>query len=66
MDYLTAKRMETARRLLLDTGMKVREIAQACGYSDQHYFSYCFKNTAASPPNALRRRLGSEKAGDAS
>lgn len=58
VDYLTAKRMETARRLLLDTGMKVREIAQACGYSDQHYFSYCFKKYAGLSPNMLRQQAG--------
>lgn len=56
VDYLTAKRMETAKRLLLGTSRKVREIAERCGYSDQHYFSYCFKKYAGASPNMLRQQ----------
>ena len=36
---------------------------QRCGYTDQHYFSYCFKKYCGESPNALRRRLEAEKAG---
>ena len=39
VDYLTKKRMETAKILLLNTAMKIREVSEACGYNDQHYFS---------------------------
>ena len=31
------------------------EIARRCGYSDQHYFSYCFKKYSGTSPGALRR-----------
>ena len=54
IDYLTERRMEAAKKLLLDTPMKIREIAEACGYSDQHYFSYCFKKYEGKSPNQLR------------
>lgn len=56
IDLLTRIRIETARKLLLDTAMKIRDISEQCGYSDQHYFSYCFKKYTGRSPNALRRQ----------
>ena len=56
IDYLTKLRMEAAKKMLLETQMKIREIAGACGYSDQHYFSYCFKKYEGMSPNQLRRQ----------
>ncbi len=58
INILISKRMEAARELLLTTPLKVLEIAQRCGYSDQHYFSYCFKKYCGAPPNSLRRQSG--------
>ena len=55
VDLLTKKRIETARELVLGSSMKMREIAERCGYSDQHYFSYCFKKYSGTSPVALRR-----------
>ena len=54
VDLLTQKRIEVAKELLMCTDMKIREIAEKCGYSDQHYFSYCFKKYAGMSPNACR------------
>ena len=54
VDLLTQKRMEVAKELLMCTDMKIREIAEKCGYSDQHYFSYCFKKYTGMSPNACR------------
>ncbi|MGI5947891.1 MAG: response regulator [Lachnospiraceae bacterium] len=56
IDLLTKIRIETARKLLLETAMKIRDISQQCGYSDQHYFSYCFKKYTGQSPNAMRRQ----------
>ena len=36
-------------------GCSAGEIARRCGYSDQHYFSYCFKKYSGTSPVALRR-----------
>ena len=36
------------------TSMKVLEISEKCGYSDQHYFSYCFKKFYGDSPNKVR------------
>lgn len=54
VDLLTGKRIETAKQLLLDSNMKIREIAEKCGYSDQHYFSYCFRKYTGASPNSHR------------
>ena len=64
MNILIRKRMEAARELLSTTPLKVQEIARRCGYTDQHYFSYCFKKYCGESPNALRRRTEQEKAGE--
>lgn len=64
INTLIRKRMEAAQELLATSGLKVREIAQRCGYTDQHYFSYCFKKYAGESPNSMRRRLDAERAGE--
>ena len=37
------------------TNLKILEVARRCGYSDQHYFSYCFKKYYGVSPVQLRR-----------
>ena len=61
INTLIGKRMEAARELLVNSTMKIQNIAKKCGYTDQHYFSYCFKKYCGESPNAMRRRLESEK-----
>lgn len=58
VSLLTKKRMEKAKEYLLCTPMKIQEIAGRCGYSDQHYFSYCFKKYYGKSPNKLREGAG--------
>ena len=65
INTLIRKRMEAAQELLTSSTLKVREIAGRCGYTDQHYFSYCFKKYCGESPNAMRRRLDAERAGEA-
>ena len=57
-ELLTKRRIETAQKMLIDTEMKVREIAEKCGYRDQHYFSYCFKKYTGISPNGCRGQNG--------
>ena len=66
INILIRKRMEAAQDLLSTSSLKIQEIAQRCGYTDQHYFSYCFKKYCGESPNAMRRRLDLAKAGDPS
>ena len=51
---LTERRMNAAYDMLVCSDMKVLEIAQKCGYSDQHYFSYSFKKFYGGSPNKVR------------
>jgi two-component system response regulator YesN len=58
IDYLTRVRIEKAKQLLKNTGMKNTDIAYETGFGDPHYFSFIFKkNTGVSP-----REYRSEKA----
>ena len=58
---LTERRMKAAHDMLLCTNMKVLEISEKCGYSDQHYFSYCFKKFYGDSPNRIRSLNRSEE-----
>ena len=51
---LTERRMSAAYDMLVCSNMKVLEISEKCGYSDQHYFSYCFKKFYSESPNKIR------------
>ena len=64
INILIRKRMEAARDLLSSSPLKIQEVAQRCGYTDQHYFSYCFKKYCGESPNAMRRRLELERTGE--
>jgi len=64
INILIRKRIEAARELLTASTLKTQEIAWQCGYTDQHYFSYCFKKYFGESPNAMRRRLDAERAGE--
>ena len=64
INILIRKRMEAAQELLASSSLKVQEISRRCGYTDQHYFSYCFKKYCGESPNAMRRRLDSGRAGE--
>lgn len=65
INLLIRRRMEAARELVTGTELKLQEISRRCGYTDQHYFSYCFKKYCGESPNAMRRRLSGERAGEA-
>ncbi|HJD21621.1 MAG TPA: response regulator [Candidatus Gemmiger faecigallinarum] len=64
INILIGKRMEAARQLLQTTDLRIQEVAARCGYTDQHYFSYCFKKYCGESPNALRRRIHAGPAED--
>lgn len=65
INILIKRRMDAAKELLLTTPMKILEVARECGYSDQHYFSYCFKKYCGITPNQLRRQSAPEQNGGA-
>lgn len=57
INYLTELRMKKARDLIACTNMKNYEIAEAVGYSDPYYFSYCFKKHFNMSPSEFRESL---------
>lgn len=58
INLLIKRRMEAALALLQNGNLKVAEVAGRCGYSDQHYFSYCFKKYHGVSPVRMRRGEG--------
>ena len=62
MNLLIRERMEHALQILQQSGsIRIAELAAACGYSDQHYFSYCFKKYHGISPARLRRSTEAEE-----
>ena len=61
INLLIKKRMEVALALLSAGGMKIAEVSRRCGYSDQHYFSFCFKKYYGVSPARMRRGDGKEE-----
>lgn len=53
--YLTRIRMDQAKRLLLQTGLKSYEIALRVGYSDANYFGKAFKKQFGLTPVEYRK-----------
>ncbi len=54
ISYVTALRMEKAKRLLLDDRLIIKEIASKVGYNDQNYFSKLFKQEFGLTPTEYR------------
>lgn len=53
-DYVLARKIDTACRLLLNTGMSVKEVAYRLNFVDEHYFSNLFKKRMGMPPGRYR------------
>ncbi|MBQ8994798.1 MAG: helix-turn-helix transcriptional regulator [Oscillospiraceae bacterium] len=54
VNLLINRRMEAAKSLVQRGQLKIGEIAEACGYTDQHYFSFCFKKYYGVSPVKMR------------
>lgn len=52
--YFNDLRMEYARKLLLDDGKMVYEVADILGYSESHHFSHAFKKKFGTTPGSLK------------
>lgn len=61
-DALIKIRMDNAKEMLLTSNLRIFEIAEKSGYSDQHYFSYCFKKYYGQSPNDMRSSLLDQQA----
>ncbi|MDR0999109.1 MAG: helix-turn-helix domain-containing protein [Treponema sp.] len=56
--YLNRLRIEKASRLLLKTDMPLSDIARACGFEDQSWFSRMFKSYTGLSPGKYRGQHG--------
>lgn len=54
--YLEARKMEKAEKLLKETTMLVKEVATACGYNDVNYFCRLFRQKYKNSPEKWRKK----------
>ena len=59
-DYQIQQKMFSAKNMLANMNLSVKEIASALGYDDQHYFSYMFKKRCGMSPTQYRKKIRSE------
>ncbi len=57
-EYVSEKRIELAKKLLLTTTYKVGEIALKCGFENAYYFSTAFKKSENLSPKQYRIKYG--------
>jgi AraC-like DNA-binding protein len=55
VQYITRKRMELAKKLILETGEGLQDIAYNIGYSDYSSFFTVFRKTVGVSPNEYRQ-----------
>lgn len=55
VDYITTRRIEKVKELLMTTDMSVTQIAQQLGYTNMPYFSRVFKKETGCTPVEYRR-----------
>lgn len=58
--YITARRVEVAKNLLIHPTIPISEISERLGFSSQRYFSTFFKQQTGMSPSAYRKESKSE------
>jgi AraC-like DNA-binding protein len=53
--YALGLKLQEACRLLIETSDSISEVANACGFDDEFYFSRCFRRQFGSPPRNYRK-----------
>ncbi|WP_150274026.1 AraC family transcriptional regulator [Paenibacillus tepidiphilus] len=61
INYMLRRRMGEAKRLLVNTDMKIREIADFLGYENANYFSILFTKTMGESPTQFKRSERKER-----
>jgi len=59
--YLVKKRIDTAKELLRDTNIPIKEIVFQVGFEDYNYFNRTFKSLEGIPPAQYRKSNQTEK-----
>jgi two-component system response regulator YesN len=55
VQYLVQHKMQYAKKLLVESNKKIKEIANEVGYTDHRYFSLVFKRTFSCSPSEFRK-----------
>lgn len=55
IDYLTKIRIEKAMYIMEDPAVKIYDVAELVGYSNQHYFCRAFKKVVGVSPTEYKR-----------
>jgi len=62
--YVLNKKIALAKRLLRDTALPIKEIADKLCFADEYYFSDFFKQKTGVTPSAYRQREGNGQEGE--
>lgn len=54
-DFIKRRRIERAKILLIQSDLRLAQIAQDCGFSDQAHFTRKFRDVVGLPPSRWRR-----------
>ena len=54
-EYALGRKIHVAKQLLKNTRMPIREIAMELGFTNEHYFSSCFKQHVGQTPGQYRK-----------
>lgn len=57
VNYLKTIRMEEAKKLLVETDMRVIEVSQAVGYDNEKHFMKIFKGACGVSPSEYRKNM---------
>ena len=64
-EYITAVRVEAAKKLLRDPGVNLVEVSELVGFESQSYFTRVFKKATGGTPGKYRQQqLELEKSGE--
>lgn len=56
-EYIIDLKLNRAKNLLINTNLMIKQIAFELGFSDEHYFSYLFKEKTGKTPSQFRKGL---------
>lgn len=57
LNYIISTRISNAKRLLESTDMMIYQIAEAVGFGEPYYFSFCFKKKTGLSPRQYRKNF---------
>lgn len=57
IDYLIERRIDEAKKYLIDNTMSLSQVAELCGFADYNYFCRVFKKRVGITPTAYRKAM---------